>query len=448
MSRETHLRQGDVGFGGHGRANTRLRALFVALLIGLVAALSPAVANATSNITVSTAIPTNVSVGDTNVQGSLTITNNNSGGDTSTTLCEPSDPSPCPVGAPGTTLIPSCSSMDFMSNCIGANTGVFLIHPTATGGAATACNTKTFTVTVVDGTYGKVRFAPSGGNIILPTTGSSCRIDFTFDVLAQPVDASGATGYQTLQRAEALGVSNLGTPSYSPATQQPVTVTLASPTLTDVDPDSPANDNAPEIKGNAPAGTTTVRLYTTADCSGSIVAQGSAATFASPGLTGPVNDNSTTTFYATAIDNLGGVSNCSSSSLTYMEDSIAPDTPTLSATSQASPADNNSPRIKGLAEAGSTVRLYTDSACTGTIAASGTAAALASPGLLAAVANDTSTTFYATATDAANLVSPCSDSIAYVEDSTTPNPPVLSSTNPTSPGNDTSPRILGSAEAG
>jgi Ca2+-binding RTX toxin-like protein len=65
--------------------------------------------------------------------------------------------------------------------------------------------------------------------------------------------------------------------------------------------------------------------------------------------------------------------------------------------------------------------LYTDAACTSAVAAQGSAAALASPGLSVSVADNSTTTFYARATDAATNVSGCSPSSAtYVEDSTAP----------------------------
>jgi 6-phosphogluconolactonase (cycloisomerase 2 family) len=110
-----------------------------------------------------------------------------------------------------------------------------------------------------------------------------------------------------------------------------------APTLTDTNPDSPANDNAPEVKGTAEAGST-VRLYTTSDCSGSAVATGSAAGFASLGLTAGVADNSTTTFRATATDGANNTSACSTSSITYVEAPGFSAAVTLSAAGQ--PADN------------------------------------------------------------------------------------------------------------
>jgi YVTN family beta-propeller protein len=194
----------------------------------------------------------------------------------------------------------------------------------------------------------------------------------------------------------------------------------AAPVLTDSDPDSPANDMSPRIKGTAEAGST-VQLFTNAMCTGSSVASGSAAAFASPGLVVNVADNSSTTFYATATDAAGNESACSASGLTYVEDSTPPAAPVLTDSDPDSPANDNSPEVKGTAEALSTVRLYTNAACMAPSVASGSAATFASAGLTVTVASDSSTTFYATATDAAGNVSACSSGLPYVEDSSPPN---------------------------
>src|SRR5206468_730621 len=77
----------------------------------------------------------------------------------------------------------------------------------------------------------------------------------------------------------------------------------------------------------------------------------------------------------------------------------APAAPTLTATTPASPANDNQPSVTGSAAAGSTVAIYTASGCTGAPIASGSAATFASPGIQVSVADDTTTTFYATATD-------------------------------------------------
>ena len=191
------------------------------------------------------------------------------------------------------------------------------------------------------------------------------------------------------------------------------------PMLTDSDPDSPANDNSPRIKGTAQAGAT-VKLYTSADCTGPVAAEGTAAEFASPGLQASVANDSSTSFRGTATSGTD-TSICSSSSITYSEDSSPPAAPTLTDTDPDSPANDNSPRVKGTAAVGSTVKLYTNSSCTSVVAVSGSAAAFASPGLQVSVANDSSTSFYATGTDSAGNSSACSSSsITYVEGSTPP----------------------------
>ena len=102
----------------------------------------------------------------------------------------------------------------------------------------------------------------------------------------------------------------------------PYTATYG-PAITGTVPASPANQNSPKVVGFAPAGST-VRLFTTADCSGSPTATGSAAQFAG-GITVSVPDNSTTKFRVTATPSGGSPSSCSSHA-TYVEDSTAPQT--------------------------------------------------------------------------------------------------------------------------
>jgi hypothetical protein len=99
----------------------------------------------------------------------------------------------------------------------------------------------------------------------------------------------------------------------------------AEPTLSATDPVSPANDNAPRVMGAAEADST-VSLYTDASCSGVPAATGSADDFASPGLAIAVDDDSSTTVRATATDAAGNTSACSASTVTYVEDSTAPQT--------------------------------------------------------------------------------------------------------------------------
>jgi streptogramin lyase len=92
-------------------------------------------------------------------------------------------------------------------------------------------------------------------------------------------------------------------------------------------------------------------------------------------------------------------------------------------------ANNNSLRILGQAATGTTVRLYDNPACAGTPSATGEAAQFFSPGLTVTVADDTTTTFHATASNA-DGTSPCSSgvsgSVTYVEDSTAPETTITS----------------------
>jgi glucose/arabinose dehydrogenase len=218
----------------------------------------------------------------------------------------------------------------------------------------------------------------------------------------------------------------------------------AAPSITATTPASPSNNNRPSVKGSAESGST-VRLFKSANCSGTAAATGSAAQFAA-GLTVAVSDDTDTSLTATATDAAGNTSACSSA-FTYTEDSTPPAAPSITATTPASPANNNSPSVKGSAESGSTVRLYKSANCSGTAAATGSAAQFAA-GLTVTVAGDTNTQLTATATDAAGNASPCSSALTYVEDSTPPTAPSIVATSPASPANDNNPEVSGAAESG
>jgi hypothetical protein len=109
-----------------------------------------------------------------------------------------------------------------------------------------------------------------------------------------------------------------------------------------------------------------------------------------------------------------------------------PPVPTFTGTDPTSPANHSSPQILGSAPAGSTVKLYANPDCAGSPAATGTAADFATPGIVVTVADDSSTTFHATATGAFGITSACStDSITYVEDSATPSGGQITTSLPT-----------------
>jgi hypothetical protein len=104
----------------------------------------------------------------------------------------------------------------------------------------------------------------------------------------------------------------------------------------------------------------------------------------------------------------------------------------------ASPGQSSTPKVKGTAESGSTVKVYDNSACTGSPVASGSASDFGSTGLTAsAVADGSTTSYYAMATDAAQNTSACSsDHADYTQQPRSPDataPTVTVFTSPAGP---------------
>ena len=222
----------------------------------------------------------------------------------------------------------------------------------------------------------------------------------------------------------------------------------AAPTGLATTPISPSSSNSPSITGSAEAGST-VRIFTNPSCSTAVAGTATATAGGTFSVSLTVASGSTTTFYATASDAAGNTSACSSSFVTYIEDSTAPNPPTALAATPASPSPSTTPSITGNAEAGSTVKLFTNSACTGTAAFSGTAGGGGTFSIPTTVTANATTTFYATATDTAGNASSCStSSVTYVNDNAVPTAPTLSGTTPPSPANNNAPAVTGTAEAG
>jgi hypothetical protein len=109
--------------------------------------------------------------------------------------------------------------------------------------------------------------------------------------------------------------------------------------------------------------------------------------------------------------------------LTVTVDSTPPATPTITATNPVSPSANTSPQVQGNAEAGSTVKVYSTSDCSGTPLGQGTAAQFASPGVGVTVPAGATTNLRATATDTAANASGCSAALAYTAVIPDTNPP-------------------------
>jgi len=140
---------------------------------------------------------------------------------------------------------------------------------------------------------------------------------------SSPVSYTGlAGGTHTLSIQSTDTVSGEEDATLATSTWTVDTTPPAAPTITRTDPPSPSGDLSPSVQGAAESGST-VKLYTTADCSGDPVAQGSAADFASPGLTVSVSYDSTASYRAAATDAAGNTSACSAP-ISYTEVSPPP----------------------------------------------------------------------------------------------------------------------------
>jgi hypothetical protein len=170
-------------------------------------AVAPGAAFADAGLDVTSAMPDVVALGATGVPAALTLTNLNTGQETIATICNAGEGLPCTPGGAGITFVPSCAGQDAVSlACAVPNPGVFRVSPTAMGAVGTACAGMPFAVEPLGDAVGTVRFTPpAGAHIQLPTPGSTCRIDFTMDVLSLPQDVDLAVdGAQTIQVANAM----------------------------------------------------------------------------------------------------------------------------------------------------------------------------------------------------------------------------------------------------
>jgi hypothetical protein len=225
----------------------------VPLLLSTVLASAASAQTATFNLDMTIQGPALVTVGQTNVAGGVSITNNSTGLG--------------PVTLTSITYHPSCA--DFNLACSAPENGVFTLSPTATGVAGTACAGQTFTATA----DGVGRYTLTPGTPVVLNTGANCTINFTFNVLRVPTtDAQPATpGVQTVRSvivtgtAAAIGGGTVNGTSRSVAT---ITVTRAQTAIATqvssatVALGSAINDTA-TVTGfvGVPTGTVTFDLY-------------------------------------------------------------------------------------------------------------------------------------------------------------------------------------------
>ena len=185
------------------------RSLCATLALLGVLALAPGVAQAGVQARSGPNFANTVTVGQTGIEATVSVSNANDGNETglTTSVCNASDPFPCRgTNERGFTLTPACKQLS-VSECGVPDPGVFQISSQGTGRAGSACPGMVFAIVPIEPTSGTVRFTPPPGqHVTLPGSGSSCIIDFTFDVLKSPTaDQDPATpGDQTAQTTDSL----------------------------------------------------------------------------------------------------------------------------------------------------------------------------------------------------------------------------------------------------
>ncbi len=140
-------------------------------------------------------------------------------------------------------------------------------------------------------------------------------------------------------------------------------VAPAAPVLTATVPANLGNTTSPQVTGTAEP-FSTVRVYRAANCTGLLFGTSVQATGAGQfSVTGSVTSNTTTTFSAQATDATGNVSPCSTATLTYTHDGIAPSAPVLVGTLPPSPSRSTAVQVLGMGEPGSTAQVFASSIC-------------------------------------------------------------------------------------
>ncbi|WP_177222696.1 Ig-like domain-containing protein [Chitinophaga sp. YR627] len=269
------------------------------------------------------------------------------------------------------------------------------------------------TVTIyIGGTSVGTTTADASGNytFTLPV-----QVDGTHAVTATSTDAAGNTSAPSATLNLKIDTQAPGVP----------TITTAK---------NPTNDNTPDVSGTAEANST-VTIYvggtsvgtTTVDASGNYT------------FTLPVQVDGTHAVTATSTDAAGNTS-APSATLSLKIDTQAPAIPTI--TTAKNPTNDNTPTVSGKAEANSAVTIYVGSIAMGTTSAdaSGNYTYTFSTTL-----SDGTHAVSATATDASGNTSAKSNVLNLVIDTQAPAAPVVTAR--TTPANDNTPTVIGTAEA-
>jgi hypothetical protein len=128
-------------------------------------------------------------------------------------------------------------------------------------------------------------------------------------------------------------------------------------------------------------------------------------------------------------------------------DDDAPATPTIESTDPPSPAASTSPKVRGFAPEGTTVRIA--AGCGGAVLATGTPYQFSTSGIPVVVASNATTQLVASAVSGSTgKASPCSAAFPYTTDTLPPAPPSGLTVTPAGPSNIDTPTVRGSSEAG
>ncbi len=340
------------------------------------------------------------------------------------------------TAAPATPSVPdldaaSDSGSSVIDNITSDTTPTF----SGTTGAAT-------TVTILDGAT--VRGSVAAAGTTYSVTASPALADGVHPIKARATDVAGN---DSASDSATLSITIDTTDPAAPSTPDMTPQTDLGSSSTD----NVTADATPDVTGTAEADST-VTLFVDNAAAGTMAATGGSYAFTLPTQSGGEHEAKVQT-----TDGAGNTS-AESGTLEFTIDTTAPSTPTIDDSDPDSPDNVNDPEIKGTAEAGSVVRLYTLSDCTGGVSGTPTGAALfATPGITVTVAADSTTVFYASARDAAGNDSGCSAGFTYVEDSdapAAPSTPDLATANDTGSSNtdnitkDDTPLLTGTAEAG
>ncbi len=260
-----------------------------------------------------------------------------------------------------------------------------------------------------------------------------------------PVDSNGnwscdstqlSDGPHTVVATATDAHGNVGSPSAGRAFIVDSTRPVA-PIITTPANNSSTSDNRPTISGTAEADSTvTVREGGNTLCTTTATTTGTWN--CTPG--DPLSDGPHT-ITATAADS--GGAGPASAPTTFTVDTVAPAAPIITAPANNSTTSDNTPAISGTAEAGSTVNVTENGAPICSAVTSGTGTWTCTP---STALSDGTHTIRATATDAANNLSPLSAPVSFTVDTTPPAPPMVSAPAANGTTNDTTPAFVGTAE--